>query len=155
MFIIEDWLGSLVPGRGTSKGDIVIASTLIFLVLFTAPQLLWLLSVVTFTTTCRFVFIGVKWNVFLSGRPHYTSFEGRIRLVIKASVETGSSATKDRAQGKCEKAELKCLIPDYLVEEDLISNDELDSVSSKVEVSWVELKHNTREQEKQRECQMK
>ena len=56
MFNIEDWLGSLVPVKGTSKGHIVI-------VLFTAPQLLWLPSPFTFITACQFVFIGMSFNL--------------------------------------------------------------------------------------------
>ena len=41
------------------------------------------------------------------------------------------------------------------MEEDLISNDKLDSAGSKVEIRRLELEHNAREQEKQRECQLK
>ena len=41
------------------------------------------------------------------------------------------------------------------MEEDLISDDELDNASSKVESRWLELEDNTREQEKQGECQLK
>ena len=64
MFINKDWLGSLVQVRGTSKDDTVFAIIFVFLVLFTAPRLLWLLSIFTFITACQFVFIGAKWNVF-------------------------------------------------------------------------------------------
>ena len=53
------------------------------------------------------------------------------------------------------KAELKRLILDYLVKEDMIPDDELDSASSEVEIRRLELEHNAREQEKQRECQLK
>ena len=53
------------------------------------------------------------------------------------------------------KAELKRLILDCLVEEDLIPDDELDSASSKVEIRQLELEHNARKQEKQREFQLK
>ena len=53
------------------------------------------------------------------------------------------------------KAELKHLTLDYLVEEDFILNDELDSASSKVETTQLKLEHDTREQEKQREYQLK
>ena len=38
------------------------------------------------------------------------------------------------------------------MEEDLISNNELDSASREVEIRRLELEHNAREQEKQREC---
>ena len=49
------------------------------------------------------------------------------------------------------KAKLKCLIPDFLMEEDLITNDELDSASSKVEIRQLELEYNAREEITQRE----
>ena len=47
------------------------------------------------------------------------------------------------------------MILEYLVEEDLISDYELDSASSEVAVRRLELEHTAREQEKQRECQLK
>ena len=41
------------------------------------------------------------------------------------------------------------------MEEELISNHKHDSASSKVEIRWLELEPNAREQEKQSECQLK
>ena len=59
----------------------------------------------------------------------HTSFEEGITLVTEDSVETGGSVTKDHEEN-AKKAELKRLILDYLVEEDLVSDDKLDIASS-------------------------
>ena len=76
-------------------------------------------------------------------------------MLLKPQLRQVVQQLKIEHEENAKKAELKCLILDYLVEEDLISNDELDSASSKVKIRQLELEHNTREQEKQRECQYK
>lgn len=53
------------------------------------------------------------------------------------------------------KAELKRLVLDYFVQEDLISDDKLNGVDSELEIKRLELEHQAREQEKNRECQLK
>jgi len=58
---------------------------------------------------------------------------------------------------KAKKAELKRLLLEYFVEEDLISEDELNSVGngSQLEMKRLELEHQARQQEKERECQLR
>lgn len=46
------------------------------------------------------------------------------------------------------KADLKCLVLDYFVEEDLISDDKLNSVDNKIEIKGLELEHQVTQQEK-------
>ena len=52
-------------------------------------------------------------------------------------------------------ADLKCFVLDCFIEEDLISEDELNSAGSEVQIKRLELKHDAREQEKNRECQLR
>ena len=55
---------------------------------------------------------------------------------------------------KAKKVELKRLLLEYFVEEDLILEDELNSVGSdsQLEMKRLELEHQARQQEKEREC---
>ena len=52
------------------------------------------------------------------------------------------------------KVELKHLVLDHLIEEDIILDDELNGVN-KVEIKRLELEHDAREQERNRECQLR
>ena len=52
------------------------------------------------------------------------------------------------------KVELKRLVLDHLIEEDLILDDELNGVNE-VEIKRLELEHDAREQERNRECQLR
>jgi len=49
---------------------------------------------------------------------------------------------------KAKKAEMKCLLLDHFVEEDLLSEDKLNSVGSEsqLEIKWLELEHQARQQ---------
>ena len=55
------------------------------------------------------------------------------------------------------KAKMKRLLLDYFVEENLLSEDVLNSVGSEsqLEIKQLELEHQTRQQERDRECQLK
>ena len=122
-----------MPVRGTSKGDTVIAIILVFLVLFTAPRLLWLPSIFTFITACQFVFIA-KWNDFYLEDFITHPLKEKLDLLLKPQLRQVVQQLKIQHEGNVKKAELKCLILDYLVKEDLISNNKFDSASSKVEI---------------------
>ena len=58
---------------------------------------------------------------------------------------------------KAKKAEMKRWLLDYFVEEDLLSEEELNSVGSEsqLEMKRLELEHQARQQEKDRECQLR
>ena len=56
---------------------------------------------------------------------------------------------------KAKKAELKHAVLDHFVEEDLLSDEDFSGVGNEVEIKWLELEHHAREQEKNRECQLK
>ena len=75
--------------------------------------------------------------------------------LLKPHLRQVVQRLKIEHEENAKKAELKHLILDYLVEEDLIPDDKLDSASSEVEIRQLELEHNAREQEKQKECQLK
>ena len=49
---------------------------------------------------------------------------------------------------------MKRLVLDHLIEEDLILDDELNGVN-KVEIKRLELEYDAREQERNRECQLR
>jgi len=58
---------------------------------------------------------------------------------------------------KAKKVEMKRLLLDHLVEENLLSEDELNSVGSELqlEIKRLQLEHQARQQENDRECQLK
>ena len=55
-------------------------------------------------------------------------------MLLKPQLRQTVQQLKIQQEGNVKKAELKCLILDYLVEEDLISNSKFDSANSKVEI---------------------
>ena len=53
------------------------------------------------------------------------------------------------------KVELQQILFDHFVEEDLISEEQISTNNSEVEIKWLELEHQAHEQQREQECRLK
>ena len=118
---------------------------------------MWLPPIFTFITACLISIvanISDKLNVFsledFIAHPSTKELDSLLKPQLRQVIQRLEIEHEENAK----KTELKVIL-EYLVEEDLISDDKLDSASIEVEVRRLELEHTAREQEKQRECQLK
>ena len=149
-----------MPVRGTSKGDTIIAIILAFLLALFIQllnvcgyhQFSHLLPLAQFLLLQTSAISGMSFNLkdFIA-HPSTKELDSLLKPQLRQVIQRLEIEHEENAK----KAELKHLILEYLVEEDLIPDNELDSASSKVDVRRLELEHTPREQEKQRECQLK
>ena len=75
-------------------------------------------------------------------------------LLLKPQLKQVAQLLNIEPREQMKKVELKRLVLDHLIEENLILDDELNSVNE-VEIKLLELEHDTREQERNRECQLR